>query len=188
MNEHRTANRVNWWLPFYGVLGACIVLFPKTAFGNDIGVFLITIVLAGLVSLVLLIVAVRMIRSQSLPTALMIVAFCAVSWALFRTSDDLRTRGRWLIHGNSYRTAALNQPVASNGELKHIEWDGWGFAGAGDTTVYLVFDPTDSLATAARDGSPGKFKGLPCTVLRVRKLENHWYTVLFYTDSDWDHC
>lgn len=62
MNEHRTANRFNWWLPFYGALGACVVLFPKTVFGNDIGVFLITIALAGLVSLVLLIVAVRMIR------------------------------------------------------------------------------------------------------------------------------
>jgi hypothetical protein len=34
----------------------------------------------------------------------------------------------------------LAQPASANGEFRHVEWDGWGWAGQ-DTTVYLVFDP-----------------------------------------------
>jgi hypothetical protein len=50
---------------------------------------------------------------------------------------------------------------------------------------YLVFDPGDSLSAAAASHQPGKFNGIPCEVYRVRRLESHWYTVLFYTDEDW---
>jgi hypothetical protein len=62
--------------------------------------------------------------------------------------------------------------------------DGWGFAGS-DTVVYVVFDPTNSLAGAAKSRAPGKFKGIPCEVSRVRRLESQWYSVVFYTDTDW---
>ena len=65
---------------------------------------------------------------------------------------------------------------------------GWGFPGAGDTTVYLVFDPNNSLAAAAHSHAPGKYNGLPCEVFKVRRLEIHWYTVQFYTDTAWDDC
>jgi len=54
--------------------------------------------------------------------------------------------------------------------------------------VYVVFDPNDSLAAAARIGSAGKFSRIPCDVWRVRRLENRWYTVFFYTYTDWEHC
>ena len=50
------------------------------------------------------------------------------------------------------------------------------------------FDPDDSLATAARSHLSGKFKGIPCEVSEVQRLENNWYTVLFYTDTSWDRC
>jgi hypothetical protein len=69
--------------------------------------------------------------------------------------------------------------------LRHIEWDGWGWAGM-DTTVFLVFDPADSLSTAAKSHQPGKYNGLPCEVSRVRRLRSHWYNVQFYTDEYWD--
>jgi hypothetical protein len=60
--------------------------------------------------------------------------------------------------------------------LKHIEWDGWGGT-SGDWTVYVVFDPTDSLSTAASHGSSGKFDGIPCNLDEVRRLESDWYSV-----------
>jgi hypothetical protein len=82
----------------------------------------------------------------------------------------------------------LNQPVPPDGTLKHTEWDGWGFAGAGDTTVYLVMDPSDKLAEAARSHSSGKFNGIPCAAVNVHRLERDWYTVMFYTDTVWDYC
>jgi hypothetical protein len=59
---------------------------------------------------------------------------------------------------------------------------------AQNTEVYLVYDPTDSLSVAALINESGKFEGIPCEVRVVRRLENHWYTVLFYTSTTWDYC
>jgi len=66
-----------------------------------------------------------------------------------------------------------------------MEWEATGFAGVANNTVYLVFDPTDVLSQAARSHSPGKYRGIPCEVLLVRRLESHWYSVWFYTDEEW---
>lgn len=184
----RTNNRFDWRLPLFGALGATVILLPKIIFGNDIGTFLFTIVIAVIASLILLVVFIRTIRRQSLAALSMLVVFCAVSSLLFNISDDVRTSGRWLIHSNAYKAEVLSQPNSINGALKHVEWDGWGFAGSGNTMVYLVFDPKDSLAAAAKNHSSGKFRGIPCEVLNVQRLEHYWYTVLFYTDTDWDHC
>jgi len=185
--SEKTADRFNWWLPFYGSFGAAIVFLPKMILGNEIGTFLWTALIAAIVGLALLVVLFLTIRHQSIAALSMVAVFGAVSWLLFRVSDDVRTTGRWLIQSGRYKTEILAQPNSTNGELKHAEWDGWGFAGA-DTVVYLVFDPNDSLAAAAKGNSPGKYSGIPCEVPNVRRLENHWYTVLFYTDTDWNHC
>jgi hypothetical protein len=72
--------------------------------------------------------------------------------------------------------------------MKHSVWDAGGGLGTGNTTAYLVFDPNDSLSSAARTRSLGKFAGIPCEVGLVRKLESHYYTVVFYTDTDWSRC
>jgi hypothetical protein len=90
-----------------------------------------------------------------------------------------------VLWSQRYKREVLAQSGGSAGELKHIEWDGWGFPGAGDITVYLVFDSTDALSVAATNHGPGKFNGIPCEVAQVRQLESHWYTVLFYTDEFW---
>jgi hypothetical protein len=184
----RKNNRFNWRLSLYSSLGAAIIFLPKMVFGNDIGTFLMTAIIAVIVSLVLLVILFRTVRRQAAAALTMAAVFCVASWLLFRVSDDVRTTGRWLIHSRSYKADVLAQPDSSNGGLKHVEWDGWGFPGAGDTVVYLVFDPDDSLALAAGSHSPGKFSGIPCEVPNVRHLEDHWYTVLFYTDTTWDHC
>lgn len=118
----------------------------------------------------------------------MIVVFCIVSWLLFKSSDDVRTTVRWLVRSKTYKAKVLAQPNPADSELKHVEWDGWGFPGAGNTVAYLVFDPKDSLSTAAKSRSYGRFSGIPCEVFNVRRLENDWYAVYFYTDTDWDHC
>jgi hypothetical protein len=81
----------------------------------------------------------------------------------------------------------ITQSNPVSGEFKHIEWDVSGFAGL-ETVVYLVFDPTDSLAAAAKSHLSGKFSGIPCEVYRVRRMESHYYTVVFYTNTGWDSC
>ncbi len=114
------------------------------------------------------------------------IVYCLTTWIVLKQRNEIRTNTRWFLWSKKYKAQVLTNDTA-NGELKHMEWDGWGFAGA-DTTVYLVFDPNNSLLTAAGNHSPGKFPGIPCKVPLVHRLEDHWYTVLFYTDTNWQHC
>jgi hypothetical protein len=183
----KTVKHLNWRLPFYGALGATIIFSPKMVFGNDVSTFFITAITAAIISLILLVILFLKIRRQTLPTLVMTVAFLTVSWLLFHISDDVRTEGRWLVHSKRYKAEVLAQPNSATDELKHVEWDSWGFAGEG-TVVYLVFDPKDSLGVAAKGHSQGKFIGIPCEVPDVHRLESHWYTVLFYTNTGWGYC
>jgi hypothetical protein len=97
------------------------------------------------------------------------------------------SRARWLVHANEYKAKVMSEPLEQNGSLRHVEWDGWGFAGS-DTTLYLVFDPKDQLFAASSTERAGKYPGIPCQVFRVRRLEKNWYTVHFYTDQAWNNC
>jgi uncharacterized iron-regulated membrane protein len=112
--------------------------------------------------------------------AFLVIATAAIAWNIF----SLRTATKWFMRSQRYKSEVLAQSGGTAGELKHIEWDGWGWAGQ-DTTVYLVFDSTDSLSMAAANHAPGKFNGIPCEVAQVRQLESHWYTVQFYTNEFW---
>jgi hypothetical protein len=109
----------------------------------------------------------------------------AAAWSLgFGHNSTISNTARWIFRSRQYKAEVLARPNPTSEQLKHIEWDGWGWAGQ-DTQVYLVFDPTDSLSEAAKSRHPGKYKGLPCEVFRVRQLESQWYTVQFYTDEWW---
>jgi|SRR5208283_867712 hypothetical protein len=115
--------------------------------------------------------------------AFSIVAFLIIAAAVAWSFYSIRTAAKWSMWSQRYKSEVLAQSETAR-ELKHIEWDGWGWAGQ-DTNVYLVFDSTDSLSAAATNHAPGKFNGLPCEVAQVRQLESHWYTVQFYTNEFW---
>lgn len=112
------------------------------------------------------------------------VAITALWWVAIGHDSTLGTTARWLARSHQYKAEVLAQPETKNGELKHVKWSEWGW-GAQDTTVYLAFDPADSLSSAANSHQPGKYHGMPCEVLLVRRIESHWYTIQFYTDQDW---
>src|SRR5258708_37031320 len=120
----KAAERFNWKLSLYAAAGALIVFLPialssEFDFGEIIYIFLVT----PIVSLILLVIAVS---KKSLSVLAMLVVYCEVSWALVNQSDSLRTTGRWLLWSKGYETQILGQPYPANGELRHIEWDGWG--------------------------------------------------------------
>jgi len=117
----------------------------------------------------------------AIPALLVLAGYCVVS-------PNLRYPVRWIVKSKSYKAEVMASQQPQDGAFRHIEWDGWGGFGAGDTIVYLVFDPKDSLATAAQTGADGKFPGVPCEVYKVRRFEKDWYAVSFYTDTDWEHC
>ena len=103
------------------------------------------------------------------------------------SSTHLQSIAKWFIQSREYKAKVMAQPAQPDGELRHVEWQSWGWGG-NDTIVYLVFDPDDTLAAVAKSGLSGKYPGIPCAVSRVRRQESEWYTVEFYTDSDWGYC
>jgi hypothetical protein len=185
-------DRFDWRLPVYAGVGALVFFVPIMVLAPDMGEFLYIVVAAPIITFVLLIFAICFVflkkRRLSLAVLSMLVVYWAVTLGLARISFELRTLTRWLLWSKDYKAQVLTQPDPGNGIMKHIEWESRGFPGAGYNTTYLVFDPNDSLSSAARNRAEGKFAGIPCEVHRVRSLESHYYTVLFYTNSDWSDC
>ena len=60
-----------------------------------------------------------------------------ISMAIAWNSYAIRSNARWFAQARRYKAEVLAQPSV-NGQLRHIEWDGWGGAPVGDWTVYLV--------------------------------------------------
>jgi hypothetical protein len=175
---------VKWMLALVAAVLLSLELF-LTLFTVDLIEWLcllgITVVVLGLLAL-----AFYTKRLAASAAVAAFIVYCLTTSIVLKQRNEIRTNTRWFLWSKRYKAQVIATDTAK-GELKHREWDGWGFAGA-DTTVYLVFDPSDLLLTAARNHSSGKFAGIPCEVPLVHRLEDHWYTVLFYTDIDWQHC
>ena len=179
----------NWWLPMAALLGTPLIFFILAIFQSESLVYLFFVV--PIISMVLIALAVYSAitrkKGRCVPILSMLAIFWILSVPLFKNYLPIRSAGRWLIWSGNYKAMVSAQPNPANGNLKHLDWDGWGWGGE-NTEVYLVFDPTDSLSAAAKSHLPGKFNGLPCKVDRVLRLERNWYAAQFYTGTDWDHC
>jgi hypothetical protein len=106
---------------------------------------------------------------------------------LMVSTEQLQLRARWLFHSSTYKSRLMNLPQFHKDELRHLEWEDWGWIGS-HTTGYLVFDPSDTLSATAKNEHSHTRIGLPCEVARIQRLERQWYEVVFYTDTDWDSC
>jgi hypothetical protein len=187
--------RFNWRTQIYAALTAVALAFAIGLCQSDLSLLLYLSALAALLFsfLVLLLYAAigKKNRRRSLRQVPTLAIFSAVLMAFLffgrHYPTAIRDFARWTVWSRDYKAQVLAQAPPANGELKHIAWDGWGFVGM-DTEVYLVFDPSDALSTAASSRRPGSFSGIPCKVPLVRRLERDWYTVLFYTDQSWGQC
>lgn len=179
-------------LPLYFIVFGSIILFAVASCQADIflvlNVFVIAPVLVILSIALPIYLAVRH-RSQLLPFVAAIAVLWTVAVFLFQYNREhpsaLHETAKWLVWSREYKHEVLEQP-SLNGDLKHIEWGGSGFAG-GENNVYLVFDPNDSLLKA-KSNKALRFNGKSCDVWEVNRLERDWYAVLFYTDQTWDEC
>ncbi len=184
----KSNDRFNWRLPLSVVVGTSIVLVSLmvySPYGSLPYTFLIVPIICLICLLLLLAAVIRKRPRQCLSMLLTLVGFLAASGALLKNEGALRPSLRWLLWSHRFKAEVLAQPAPVNGELRHMEWEATGFAGVANNTVYLVFDPTDSLSAAH---SPGRFSGIPCKVPLVRRLESQWYSVCFYTDEAWGEC
>jgi hypothetical protein len=163
------------------VVSLILIVLSLTFAGSDLGAVLcFGIALVSAVSLFAFSVSKK--GRQRLAGLFVVIAYVLAAILLKSNYSLVRDHVRWLFLSGGYKSKVLAQPPSE--ELKHAEWDGWGFAGA-DTTAFLVFDPTDSLAGATEALPPIKARALPCDVVRVRRLDRQWYAVLFYTDTYW---
>ena len=199
MSEETTDSiRPKWWLPRRVAIIEIAILIPIAITHPDtfilLGGFLILPVLIA-ASIVLIVLFLRSTfgsrRFGPLPllTTLSILWLIPTCLALYERAHPfaLYETARSLGYSKEYKDKVLAQP-ASNDELRHIEWDGSGFAGIANQAVYLVFDPSDSLSTRGEGRKRNEFNGIPCEVRSVQRLESHWYSIVFYTDQDWSHC
>ena len=130
--------------------------------------------------------------SQTVPRRTIIAValfatFTAVVAVVLVKRSQPRPEAVWVTSSRTYKQQVL-AATNSDGELKHVEWngDGWGNAATGDWASYVVFDPSNSLAATMKSDQPRKVKGIPCTVLKIRRLENQWYSVVLDMNQFWD--
>jgi hypothetical protein len=187
VEEDTAETRADWILLLLVVAASTIgflLLVVYTAYFFVWIPFIATIVC--LVCIILMVIAaIRKRRRQIILLLLAIVAFVAVAVVLDKGGESLRSYIRWLLWSRRFKAEVLAQPSPRTGELRHMEWEATGFAGVANSTLYLVFDPSDALANVSR---PAKVAGIPCEVPVVRRLEKHWYAVRFYTDEEWGKC
>jgi hypothetical protein len=178
--------RFDWQLPLCAAVVTIVLCFLDALADSDGLLYLLMAAVVSLLCFVLLLVAAIAKKLRLCVAVLsMLLVFWAASFVMIKNHYAIRNAARWSLWSRRYQAEVLAQPELTNGEFKHMEWDSWGFAGAGDTNVYLVFDPANSLAMAARSHQPGKFNGIPCKVPLVSRLENGWYAIRFYTDERW---
>ena len=194
-NHANPVARSSWRARLFTALSGLVLFVGIEICPVDVALLLYIFIVAILLlsSIVLLVCAAigknRRRYLQQLSTLTIVLVVAVGVFILGRMYPfAIRSEARWLAGPQDYKALVLAQPSPPNNELKHTEWDGSGFAGVADNTVYLAFDPADTLSTAAKNHQPGKFNGIPCEVVMVRRLESHWYTVFFYTDQTWDQC
>lgn len=185
---------MNWRLPLSALVVAVFVMLLLFVYASDPALEYLFLIVPTvcLAILVLLVVAVFSKKTRrTLPLLLAAVVFLVVAGAMLKTQDAVRPSLRWLLWSRRIKAQVLAQPIASNEEFKHVEWDGWGGTPVGDWTAYVVYDPNDSLAVEAKNGREAgytKLKGIPCEVESVRRLEPHWYSVVLGMNEWWDRC
>lgn len=166
------------------LLASLLLTILSLAFAQADLSFVLCVGIALLSAIALLVSAVLNTGRQRVALFFASAAYLFVQTLLVTHHMLARDHVRWGLLSGIYRPKVMAQPVSASQQFRHVEWDGWGFAGM-DTTVFLVFDPADSLAKMLAARPPVKAAGLPCEVVRIRRLASQWYAVLFYTDTYW---
>ncbi len=189
------AGKIAWRSLSYAAIFELFVFISLAILQEDIlfplAVVLVVPLLFVANIIVLLYAAIRKRLRQLQPALLMLAVLWTVPTLvlLYNRANpfQLRETARWLVWSREYKAEVMSQPTSANGDLKHIEWDGSGFAGVANQSLVLAFDPEDTLSAVAKSHQ-GKFNEKSCTVFRVYRLESHWYAVLFYIDETWGDC
>lgn len=168
---------------------ALIASLVVIVFTSSIGtaLYLLAVAILGTLAL-LLAIALRRGRGRRVMSVAVFGAFLTVTAGMVILQWHTRPHLLWLIWSHRYKSEVLVESTAGNGEFKHMEWDGdgWGDGVSGDWMGYVVYDPSDSLSAATKNNVPREYKGIPCKVILVRRLERQWYSVVLDMNQLWD--
>jgi len=179
-----------WWLqPVIGALVAFFFYLPffYLKYFDIESILYLSGILILTVAIGIGIVARRMIFKHWVSWRFLraIAVFWAVTIPMFLWTEDMRPWARWLVASHRYEAEVMQQIPGSRTGLRHIEWDGWGWAGM-DTSVELVYDPTDSLAHQLRQDPKGRYADLANITAKIQRLGRGWYSVTLFTSEVWD--
>lgn len=186
-------DRFAWrWVLAAVALVACTAMLSGRP--GLVGTMLRLFVLCPVLAMASVVFLVAAVWTRGLRRRLSMLCVTALLWGMTppllglgdRYSRLVDDRLRWWCWGGYYQRLILAQP-AQVGELRHVEWDGWGIAGI-ETEAYLVFDPDDVVPSRAGLRESGQIRGIPCGVANTDRLSAHWSIVTMYTNTDWGHC
>jgi len=113
---------------------------------------------------------------------LVALGFLGVSVLMFHSDAHLRPWARWIVASQRYMCLVLKQQPDPQTGLRYAEWDGWGWAGT-DTSVELVYDPTDTLGREIKLNPKGRFAAVAEKTAFVQRLGPGWYSLTLYADE-----
>jgi len=179
--------KVCWWI---GLSLTALVLMAELfemCWSRDLlGVLLLwpVLIFSGVILVSLAMIAGR---ERAPRFAVLILVASCVAYGMTTAGtllNVLRFETRWVFTRSSSMNEMRTHLATQNG-IKYFEWDTWGMAGQ-DTIVYLVYDPADRLRHPRKTAEGRTSSGLPHEVWQIWRLEPHWYSVVFYTNSCWD--
>lgn len=177
-------NRALWSFPIAGALIATALytplLYAKQFDLESLGYILLLFVLAVICLIVVIVHRLRSRHWIGLKWIFAAVAFLGISTLMFHFTEHLRPWARWLLAADRYTNLVLEQEPDRQTGLRYIQWDGWGWAGT-DTSVELVYDPSDSLAHEIRYNPKGRFAEVADKTAFVQRLGHGWYSLTLYT-------
>lgn len=177
-------NRCLWAFPIVGALAGFVLYLPflylkefdLESIGYILCMILLTLVLCVGIALRRFFVK----RWVSLRPVLVVLGFLGISVLMFLSTEHLCPWARWLVASRQYTSLVLKQQPDPQTGLRHAEWDGWGWAGM-DTSVELVYDPTDTLGREIKDNPKGRFAELAEKTASVQRLGPGWYSLTLYS-------
>jgi hypothetical protein len=173
---------------YHYCVAVIVVLATLVIKSSDLSCLLHFLIVVPAVSIVLGTWAFQRTGRSRLTMIAALLLYWLISGLIFNHFSEVRDASRWLFQAKSYKARVLALPTPPDGGFRHIEWEPRGFVVAPDTSIYLVVDPSGSLSEPAKKHLTGKFIGISCPVYRVHRLEEHWYTITFYSDTAWEQC
>src|ERR1700676_4627524 len=129
------ARPFSWRLPSIAALLAFVVFIAPVVCQADTALFAYLFLVGPILVFVSILLMAYIIMGKGRLKGLTLLSAFGVIWVVtpifflvhVKYQFAIRTRARWLVWSHDYKKKLLAQPASTNGDLSHLEWDGWGW-------------------------------------------------------------